>query len=1380
MAVNLGNAQGTVGLDTSNLTENARKASQALSDLANASEQIGNSTDSVESATNKQAMAFAVAAKAVDEMVEAFKKAISVTVELAKNIVDIGSDFETAMAQVAATSGMSAKDVANNIQDYQNLANAAKEAGLTTMYSASEAAEALNYLALAGYTVDESIEYLPSSLTLAAAGAMDLGTASDMVTDAISALNLELDETDSFVDRMAKTAQSSNTSIEQLGRAILTVGGTAQVLAGGVTELDTALGVLANNGIKAAVGGTSLRQIIVNLTKPTKQAAGIIEDLGLKIYDVEGNMRPLNEIFGDLNEKMKDFSDKERMDVITHLFDARQLRTANALLKDSGEAWDELYDKIENADGAAEKMAETMRSNLNGALNIAKSNLESLAITIYEGVQKNITNLVNEAIPKFKELNETLASPGVQAKLNRMSKEIEEISLKLLDIAINAAPLLIEFVSNIKAHLTSLRQIIVAIIALNIGFHIKEIGAALSGLFKILATNPWAAVIVAVTTLATLFVELAAAEKSWHEAIIADMEAELDTYVEQRAQIEGIKEEWDDYKDTVEKTKEEENKHADEVQALYENYKELYEAGEDTTLALQALADEIPELNNMLAEGKTSFEDITQAVDDYCDSLIRAAELEASKDTYIQAVKTRSAMQDVLQTARQNMLDSERAWNKAQKELQDFKDKYDNNWLLYPIDQFNQLETAVTAAGNVYAENANAYSQALDTYNEANDAVIQSEAKYREAIKGELKANNEVFEDAATAQRESRQKQAKDYETASREAAEKQAKAKKEEAEKVLAVWDEYDKKIELREMTEAEKWQKVGDWFAANPDWDTDNEDLRKQYGKYCTYIEKGEEERRKTIEKEAEKNKKAAEQAAKEQEEARAKAVKEARSNIDAYKEEYEWDSATYAKALRQHLSLYSNYYKENADEWKKLQKDIAKAEKESIRERLTERADAEKEIVEQDKHRIEYEKKLYNWSDEEYNQELKNHLDNFSDYYDKYADKRKALQEDIALNDANIAKTQAEQAKKDADTYFKTWTDGYDKLLDSAQKAYTKLQSDRENFQNKWLKSVELYGNETKKVWSKVTHQYEDEKVFAVTSKSLKEQLKALEEFDKTMESLKNKNVGDDLLKEIWGMDPEKAAEFATALNKMSAGELSAYTSTFQSIHDKTAEMTDEYYKNELSKFEKDYIDPLNAYLTEHSEELSANMANIGEDTMQGYIDGLEAKGKNVDNSMGKYMDSAIQAAKDALGIASPSKEFKRLGEFTIDGFIDGIKAKIDSIATLFTSLGQTAGDSFVQSFKETWDKFMAMSGGLTVPMSMTTSMFGSTSGSISGATIAQGSDVSYGLTKEDISDAIKEAMPSGDVILTVDGVQFGRVSRDSLNLLAQQQGRLGLMS
>lgn len=162
----------------------------------------------------------------------------------------VGSEFEASMSQVAATMGMSAEEVANGCEAFVMLEDAAKQAGATTMFSASQSAEALNYLALAGYTAEEACTALPKVLNLAAAGGLDLAYASDLVTDSMSALGLEMDELDSFMDKMAKTAQKSNTSVAQLGEATLTVGGTAKTLAGGVTEMNTALGILADVGIK--------------------------------------------------------------------------------------------------------------------------------------------------------------------------------------------------------------------------------------------------------------------------------------------------------------------------------------------------------------------------------------------------------------------------------------------------------------------------------------------------------------------------------------------------------------------------------------------------------------------------------------------------------------------------------------------------------------------------------------------------------------------------------------------------------------------------------------------------------------------------------------------------------------------------------------------------------------------------------------------------------------------------------------------------------------------------------------------------------------------------------------------------------------------------
>ena len=171
------------------------------------------------------------------------------------------------------------------------LSDLAKEMGSKTAFSASECAEALNYLALAGYDTQEMADTLPTVLNLAAAGGLDLASASDMVTDAMSALGMETSEADTMVDQMAKTASSTNTSVGQLGEGILTIGATAKSVKGGTAELNTALGILANNGIKGAEGGTHLRNVILSLQNPTDGARKTMESLGVSVYDSEGNMR---------------------------------------------------------------------------------------------------------------------------------------------------------------------------------------------------------------------------------------------------------------------------------------------------------------------------------------------------------------------------------------------------------------------------------------------------------------------------------------------------------------------------------------------------------------------------------------------------------------------------------------------------------------------------------------------------------------------------------------------------------------------------------------------------------------------------------------------------------------------------------------------------------------------------------------------------------------------------------------------------------------------------------------------------------------------------------------------------------------------------------
>ena len=291
--------------------------------------------------------------------------------------VKTGMEFDKSMSQVAATMGTTTDKI-------QNLREYAKQMGATTAFSATQAADAMNYMALAGYDAQTTMQMLPNVLNLAAAGGIDLAYASDMITDSQSALGLSLEQTSELVDKMAKAASKSNTSVAQLGEAILTVGGTAKNLAGGTTELSTALGILADNGIKGSEGGTALRNIILSLSAPTDKAAQLIHQLGLEVFDAEGNMRPLNEVFGDLNNALSTMTQEERTNVLSELFNKVDLKSVNALLGTNAERWQELTSAIDESQGAAQQMADTQLDNLAGDITLLKSAFEGLQISVSE------------------------------------------------------------------------------------------------------------------------------------------------------------------------------------------------------------------------------------------------------------------------------------------------------------------------------------------------------------------------------------------------------------------------------------------------------------------------------------------------------------------------------------------------------------------------------------------------------------------------------------------------------------------------------------------------------------------------------------------------------------------------------------------------------------------------------------------------------------------------------------------------------------------------------------------------------------------------------------------------------------------------------------
>ena len=444
--------------------------------------------------------------------------------------INTGREFEGAMSQVAATMLID-KTSEEGQKAFETLENAARDCGASTAFSATEAAEALNYLALAGYDADKAATALPTVLKLAGAGAMELAAASDMVTDSMSALGIEATEENltSFADKMAQTASKSNTSVAQLGEAILTVGGTAQGLAGGTTELNAALGILADNGIKASEGGTHLRNMILSLQSPRNDAAAeMFEDMGLKAYDAEGNMRSLGDVFGDLNRAMAGASAEEVNNTLSTIFKLTDLASARAMLsatadsvqslgtvmdaslaesgaslaalginlqemadnfdimttqeefsaemleqfgmageqsailysglqsvlKGTGNRFEELSAVIENSAGACENMYAIQLDNLNGDIDILKSGLSDLGISIYKDLNGPLRKMTGLATDMVKQLSEAYKEGGMSGMISAVGDCLSEVVNVIADYAPKVINLGVELLKNFIGGIT--------------------------------------------------------------------------------------------------------------------------------------------------------------------------------------------------------------------------------------------------------------------------------------------------------------------------------------------------------------------------------------------------------------------------------------------------------------------------------------------------------------------------------------------------------------------------------------------------------------------------------------------------------------------------------------------------------------------------------------------------------------------------------------------------------------------------------------------------------------------------------------------------------------------------------------------------------------
>lgn len=452
-------------------------------------------------------------------------------------VLDIGMSFESGMSKVEAISGATGEDLAA-------LTDKAKEMGAKTKFSATESAEAMQYMAMAGWKTGDMLNGIEGIMNLAAASGEDLATTSDIVTDALTAFGLSAQDSTHFADILAQASSNANTNVSMMGETFKYVAPVAGAMGYSAEDVALAVGLMANSGIKASQAGTSLKAALVNMVKPTDDMRGVMERLGISIQNADGSIKPFGELIGDLRDKFAITTDAERaqnyamaeqrltaegladslsglsgeqrntqiaylegvelikdmtkeeikaqakqklgikltkerqlseeelyqlasslgkesLDGMTAamqeeaaatLFGKEAMSGMLAIINASDADYEKLAGSIENCDGAAAAMAETMQNNLEGQLTIFRSAREALAQEIYESIQEPLKNLTKVGIEAVSNLTQGFSEGGVMGMIDAAGQMASAFAENLPSIIEQGLPLVEGFTENLRSN----------------------------------------------------------------------------------------------------------------------------------------------------------------------------------------------------------------------------------------------------------------------------------------------------------------------------------------------------------------------------------------------------------------------------------------------------------------------------------------------------------------------------------------------------------------------------------------------------------------------------------------------------------------------------------------------------------------------------------------------------------------------------------------------------------------------------------------------------------------------------------------------------------------------------------------------------------------
>lgn len=713
------------------LSTKLKEDKAALEAAENAADKLDNSLDDTGKSAKEAEDGFTtMKATLANLAAEGIKKCISGFVDLGKKALEAGMNFESGMSKVAAISGATGDDLTA-------LRNKAKELGSTTKFTATESAEAMQYMAMAGWKTDDMLDGLKGVMNLAAASGEDLSTTSDIVTDSLTAFGLTAKDTDEYVDLLASAATNTNTNVSMMGETFKYAAPAAGALGYTAKDTATAIGLMANGGIKASQAGTSLRSGLLSLAKPGKQAAAVMDKYNLSLTDSSGQMKPFSDLTVELRKKLGGLDKAEQTAALSALVGKNAYSGWANVINATQKDFDKTTDAMNNSSGAAQKMADTMNDNVAGKITLLKSQLEGAFINVFEKAAPQITkgiNAISTAISSMdidKVSNDIGNIASIAGKLfSGLISNIGTIKNLIIGVggsfaAMFAVDKIQTFVTSIQGGTGLLKTFTTAVNTMRTAETAATTATAALGVAQ--AALPIAAISIAIGTV------LVGALKKHNENVQAAIDQEYGLSKAAQDNIKSIDENAQAYKRWDDARKESVSSADAEYNTIYDlkdAYNSLVDSNGKIAKGKQDTANIIKgQLADALGVEKSKINDLIDAngkLSDSIDKLIEKrraqAVLEASKDSYTDALKNRQKAIVDNEKAQSNLAKAQQKHAEFTKKHKDIIDAYN----AATHNGTNEQTTAAVTTGIAQNKIIKAYKASQKSVEENKKAVADS------------------------------------------------------------------------------------------------------------------------------------------------------------------------------------------------------------------------------------------------------------------------------------------------------------------------------------------------------------------------------------------------------------------------------------------------------------------------------------------------------------------------------------------------------------------------------------------------------------------------------------------------------------------------------